>query len=306
MIDKNIELEKFINETLDLSGEIALNNFRKIRDLTLKGDLSPVTKADEEIEQFIRNKIFEKYPTHKIIGEELEDFEGSENIIWYIDPIDGTKSFVAGKHDFGTLIALVINDELIGGVIDCPALGERWTSFSTNETKVNQKITKCKAVDDLKNAVMATTSSHEFGMKKWRAYQSLEQSVKVTTTGSDCYNYGLLASGYFDIVAEKLTAPHDYFPLIKIVEGAGGIMKILICDTLNSKVLDELQSLGECIDISSSKAKDQDLVLEIREAEIVVIRSATQLTIEIIEKGENLKIIARCGVGVDNIDIGYA
>ena len=142
MIDKNIELEKFLNETLDLSGEIALNNFRKIRDLTLKGDLSPVTKADEEIEQFIRNKIFEKYPTHKIIGEELENFEGSENIIWYIDPIDCTKSFVAGKHDFGTLIALVINDELIGGVIDCPALGERWTSFSTNETKVNQKITK--------------------------------------------------------------------------------------------------------------------------------------------------------------------
>ena len=83
-------------------------------------------------------------------------------------------------------------------------------------------------------------------------------------------------------------------------------MKILICDTLNSKVLDELQSLGECIDISSSKSKDQDLVLEIREAEIVVIRSATQLTKEIIEKGENLKIIARCGVGVDNIDIGYA
>ena len=48
----------------------------------------------------------------------------------------------------------------------------------------------------------------EFGMKKWRAYQSLEQSVKVTTTGSDCYNYGLLASGYIDIVAERLTSPH--------------------------------------------------------------------------------------------------
>ena len=48
--------------------------------------------------------------------------------------------------------------------------------------------------------------------------------MKLTTTGSDCYNYGLLASGYIDIVAEKLTAPHDYLPLIKIVEGAGGIM----------------------------------------------------------------------------------
>ena len=113
---------------------------------------------------------------------------------------------------------------MIGGVIDCPALGERWTSFSSYETKVNHKITRCKAVDNLKDAVMATTSSHEFGMKKWRAYQLLEQSVKVTTTGSDCYNYGLLASGHVDIVAERLTSPHDYLPLIKIVEGAGGIM----------------------------------------------------------------------------------
>ena len=75
-------------------------------------------------------------------------------------------------------------------------------------------------------------------------------------------------------------------------------MKILICDTLNSKVLDELQSLGECIDISASESKDKDLVSEIIDAEVVVIRSSTQLTKEIIEKGDKLKIIARCGVGV--------
>ena len=83
-------------------------------------------------------------------------------------------------------------------------------------------------------------------------------------------------------------------------------MKILVCDTLNSTVLDELHSLGECIDISASESKDQDLVSEISNAEIVVIRSATKLSKEIIEKGDNLKIIARCGVGVDNIDIEYA
>ena len=218
------ELEEFVNDVLDISGTIALENFREIRGMTLKGDSSPVTKADMEIEQYIRTKILEKYPNHNIVGEELDYVDGSENVTWYIDPIDGTRSFVAGKHDFGTLLAVVVNEELIGGVIDCPALGERWTSFHPKHTKANQSLTQCKAVKNLKNAVMATTSSHEFGMKKWRAYQSLEQAVKVTTTGSDCYNYGLLASGYIDIVAERLTAPHDYLPLIKIVEGAGGIM----------------------------------------------------------------------------------
>ena len=151
-------------------------------------------------------------------------YKRQENITWYIDPIDGTRSFLAGKHDFGTLISLVIEDQLVAGVIDCPALSERWSSFQPDLTKVNNQPTICKSVEKLEDAVMATTSSHEFGMKKWRAYQSLEQSVKVTTTGSDCYNYGLLASGHIDIVTERLSFPHDYLPLIKIVEGAGGIM----------------------------------------------------------------------------------
>lgn len=83
-------------------------------------------------------------------------------------------------------------------------------------------------------------------------------------------------------------------------------MKIVICDTLSSKVLVELQSIGNCIDISSSLSKEQALDEEIAEAEILVIRSSTKLTKEIIEKGNNLKIIARCGVGIDNIDVEYA
>ena len=83
-------------------------------------------------------------------------------------------------------------------------------------------------------------------------------------------------------------------------------MKIVICDTLSSKVLEELQSLGNCIDISSSLSKEQALDEEIAEAEILVVRSSTKLTKEIIEKGNNLKIIARCGVGIDNIDVEYA
>ena len=173
-----------------------------------------MTLADRNIEKYIRSEISIKYPTHNIIGEELENTEGEEDITWYIDPIDGTRSFIAGKHDFGTLIAVTQGESLIGGVIDCPALEERWSSFSIDSTTANGSVTKCKSVEKLEDAVMATTSSHEFGLKKWRAYQSLEQTVKVTTTGSDCYNYGLLASGYIHIVAEKLTSPHDYFCLL--------------------------------------------------------------------------------------------
>ena len=218
------QLTDFVDKLLDQNGKIALSYFRQTRNLSLKGDRSPVTNADHEIENLIRKNIQKAYPTHNIIGEEFVDLSNESNFTWIIDPIDGTRSFIAGKHDFGTLIGLKQGDALIGGVIDCPALNERWISFRENQTTVNGNATVCQSVEVLENALMATTSSHEFGMEKWKAYQSLEDSVKVTTTGSDCYNYGLLASGYLDIVAERLSAPHDYLPLIKVVEGAGGVI----------------------------------------------------------------------------------
>ena len=227
MVENSLDInliKTFVNEVLDHTGKIAMSYFRQIRDLSLKGDSSPVTSADKEIETFLREKISSTFPSHSITGEEFATLDNNSNINWIIDPIDGTRSFVAGKHDFGTLLTVVKDNKVIVGVIDCPALEERWTCYGDDSTEVNGVNTECKSVQKLEDAVMATTSSHEFGMKKWRAYQSLESSVKVTTTGSDCYNYGLLASGHIDLIAEKLTAPHDYLPLTKIVEGAGGIM----------------------------------------------------------------------------------
>ena len=83
-------------------------------------------------------------------------------------------------------------------------------------------------------------------------------------------------------------------------------MKILICDNLNLQVLDELSEIGDCTDISNSPSKSKDLIKHIKDSEIIVIRSATKLTKEILLNAKKLKIIARCGVGVDNIDLEFA
>ena len=83
-------------------------------------------------------------------------------------------------------------------------------------------------------------------------------------------------------------------------------MKILICDNLNQKVYKELETIGDCLDISKSESKEKDLADHIKDSEIVVIRSATKLTKEVLDNAEKLKIIARCGVGVDNVDLEFA
>ena len=83
-------------------------------------------------------------------------------------------------------------------------------------------------------------------------------------------------------------------------------MKILICDNLNQQVYKELETIGDCFDISKSDSKNEDLANHIKDSEIVVIRSATKLTKEVLDKAEQLKIIARCGVGIDNVDLDFA
>ena len=83
-------------------------------------------------------------------------------------------------------------------------------------------------------------------------------------------------------------------------------MKILICDNLNQQVYKKLETIGDCVDISKSNSKDKDLANHIKDCEIVVIRSATKLTKEVLDKAEQLKIIARCGVGIDNVDLDFA
>ena len=83
-------------------------------------------------------------------------------------------------------------------------------------------------------------------------------------------------------------------------------MKILICDNLNQEVYRELETIGDCLDISKYESKDKDLADHIKDSEIVVIRSATKLTKEVLDNAEKLKIIARCGVGVDNVDLEFA
>ena len=83
-------------------------------------------------------------------------------------------------------------------------------------------------------------------------------------------------------------------------------MKILVCDNLEEKVIEKLSELGEVTNISDSKTKTEELLSNIVDTDIVVIRSSTKINKDILQKANKLKIIARCGVGIDNIDIEEA
>ena len=211
----------FAEELADVARPIAMAHFRGTFDTSIKADGSPVTIADRGIEQALRARIAERYPDHGVYGEEF----GAEikARTWVVDPIDGTKAFVTGMPLFGTLIALAENDRSVVGVIDMPALAERWIGTPDGAT-LNGKPARVSGCTALSEARLYTTSPDAFSADGWVAYENLSRNVALRRFGGDCYAYGLLASGHCDAVVEESLQPYDYMALVAVVEGAGGVM----------------------------------------------------------------------------------
>ena len=164
-----------------------------------------------------------EYPDHGIIGEEMGDLRPDAEFVWVLDPIDGTQSFITGKPIFGTLIGLARDGAPILGVIDQSILGERWTGAAGRPTTFNGEEIHTRDCARLADAWLDATSPEIFGGgDDWAAFKRLRNDVKHPGYGADCYAYGLLASGFIDLVAEAGLKPYDFTALAPIVEGAGG------------------------------------------------------------------------------------
>jgi inositol-phosphate phosphatase/L-galactose 1-phosphate phosphatase/histidinol-phosphatase len=204
------------------SGEIVARYFRTAIAVDDKPDESPVTIADRSVETVIRDLIGKNCPGHGIVGEEYGTENPDAEFVWVIDPIDGTKSFISGVPLFGTLIALLKGGVPIMGVVDHPALGERWVGARGHGTTHNGKparVRDCAAID---RATLCSTSPDMYRGTDAEAFRRLHDSVKLVRYGTDCYATGLLASGYIDLHTEAGLKPFDYCAMVPVIENAGG------------------------------------------------------------------------------------
>jgi histidinol phosphatase-like enzyme (inositol monophosphatase family) len=209
----------------EASGKIVRRYFRTGVEIITKADASPVTIADRETETALRHIVRLAYPDHGLLGEEFPAERADAEFVWIFDPIDGTKSFITGRPFFGTLIGLLHRGKPILGVIDHPAIGERWIGASGYSTTFQGKPVKVRACADIAKAVLAASSPHMFGTAEAAAaFERVQRKAGLTLYGADCYAYGLVASGFHDIVVEANNGIHDFLPLVPVVEGAGGII----------------------------------------------------------------------------------
>ena len=217
------ELASFTNHLSDESAKIIKDYFRKSIKIDNKEDESPVTIADKNTELKIRELISDRYPDHGILGEEYKDKDIDAEYLWVIDPIDGTRSFIAGHKDFGTLIALLHNKKPIIGIINCPMHQERWVGIEGQQTTMNGRKVNTSNKYSLDESYLSSTGLYMFENDNFkRGFEKIINKTRYHRFGGDCYNYGLVASGYIDIVIENMLKVHDYMALIPVIEGAGG------------------------------------------------------------------------------------
>lgn len=217
----------FINTALEITAaasEIPRRYFRSGFKVDHKQDESPVTIADRETEQFIRDAIKKQFPGHAIFGEEFGRDNADSEYEWIIDPIDGTRSFVSGMPLYGMLLALLKNGEPELGIVRMPELDEVYVGDGKTTHRNSSETLSTSNVASLDDAIVYINEGEKIARKSSELFSRLTSSGRVMRLGYDCYPHALLAAGEVDLVIDFDLKPYDYFSLIPVVEGAGGVI----------------------------------------------------------------------------------
>ena len=221
----------FAQRLADAARDVIRPYFRRRIDVTDKGpsgSFDPVTEADKRAEEVIRDLLAASYPDDGILGEEYGEHVGKSGFRWVLDPIDGTRAFIAGQPLWGCLIALERNGIPVVGILDQPFLDERFTAsagVAELRTATATQRLKTRACAALGDAVICTTHPMlHFKDADRQRYWNVEKHCRLSRYGGDCYAYALIAMGFVDLVIEADLKRWDIAPIIPIIENAGGIV----------------------------------------------------------------------------------
>ena len=225
-----IDFAAFVDELAAVSGDAILPFFRTalgIENKSLAGGFDPVTAADRAAEQAMRALIRTNFPDHGIIGEEFGAENPDAEYVWYLDPIDGTKSFISGMPAWGTLIALTHKQAPVLGMMHQPFVRERFSgdgAAAQYRGPAGERSLMVRPCNALADALLYTTSPLLMKAPDRARFGKVEEMVRLSRYGGDCYAYCMLAAGHLDLIIETELKPHDVIPLMPIIAGAGGIM----------------------------------------------------------------------------------
>lgn len=192
------------------------------------GGFDPVTEADRAAEAAMRAVLAVRRPADGIVGEEEAERPGTSGLAWVIDPIDGTRAFLAGAPTWGTLIACGHEGAVpILGILDQPHIGERFAGGPDGATLTRGTVVKrlaTRQIAGLDEAILFTTFPEVGTPEEGAAFARVARAARLTRYGLDWYAYALVAAGHADLVIEAGLAPYDIQGPMAVVRAAGGIV----------------------------------------------------------------------------------
>lgn len=229
--DRIAELDSLLVELNRASAAAILPLFRAdhgLEDKNAGGVFDPVTIADRSGEAAIRRLIAERQPGHGVIGEEYgEDRPGAE-FVWVIDPIDGTRAFIAGLPVWTTLIGLRFESKPVLGSIGQPVLGEIYIGGPPGSRLVSrggERPLRARNGVALKDAIIANTDPHAcFQKSEMAAWREVRAASRLARLGCDAYAYAMVAAGTIDLVLEAGLKSWDIEAAVPVIAGAGGVL----------------------------------------------------------------------------------
>lgn len=214
--------ETFLEEAVDLArqaGRLTLDWYKPTVEVITKRDGSPVTEADRAAERLLRDALADRYPHDSVVGEEFDDRGGDSGRTWFIDPIDGTQSFIRGVPLFATLLALEDTHGVAVGVIDLPALEETVMAGRGLGCFLNNRRIGVSDGAALEGSVLCTSG---FDLLPGRLADRLHRSPLVLRGWGDAYGYALVAGGRVEAMLDPVVKPWDIAPMGVIISEAGG------------------------------------------------------------------------------------
>lgn len=225
---ENGDLE-LIDRLADAATAAILPHFRRLKAIDNKAEqgFDPVTEADRAAERAMRDILATERPDDGVFGEEFEAKSSSSGRTWILDPIDGTRGFLAGLPTWGILIALADETGPKAGMMCQPYVAERFVGTATGTVLKHGgtiQPLQTRHCDTLSHAVLATTGPQHFAPDALIAFNRLSARCRMSRFGTDCYAYAMVAAGQIDVVVEAGLKPVDIAPFVPIIEAAGGML----------------------------------------------------------------------------------
>ncbi|MGC4047427.1 MAG: inositol monophosphatase family protein [Armatimonas sp.] len=215
------EILEVAQDAAYLAGKRTLAYFNAGVQPDFKADDTPVTVADREAERVLRERILKSFPDHAILGEEEGETAGTSPYRWVVDPIDGTKAFVAGVPLYGVLIGVEKEGVPVVGVIYLPPLNDMVSAATGLGCHWNGRPCRVSEVKDLKDALVVSSSIRR-AQQRSDAYETLAEKVRLCRTWGDAFGYAMVATGRAEVMLDPVKAPWDVAPMPVILAEAGG------------------------------------------------------------------------------------